>query len=146
MTKQSVRLPRQNAPLLNIHSAGRVIPLGNHGFNRAQIEQIARTIRRVPEVMVKVTGGGMQRGAVAAHLSYISRHGELDIETDYGECLGREEQKTFLNELHLELTTGQYRGRRSGQRSARRVKLVHNIVLSMPSPTSPAKHRAPGKL
>jgi len=34
--------------------------------------------------MVKVTtGGGKTLGAVAAHLSYISRHGRLEIETEY---------------------------------------------------------------
>ena len=35
--------------------------------------------------MVKVTGGGTKIGAVAAHLGYISRKGELAIETDEGD-------------------------------------------------------------
>ena len=138
MARPLVNLMGDAKPLLNIRSLGRVSPLKG-GFTRAQIEVIARTVRRAPEVMVKVTGGGTQPGAVAAHLSYVSRKGELDIETDYGERLGREEQKTFLNEWHLELSTGQYRGNRSGRRNGRRTKLVHNIVLSMPSPTSPEK-------
>jgi hypothetical protein len=36
-----------------------------------QIDQITRTVRRVPEVMVKITGGGTKIGAVKAHLDYI---------------------------------------------------------------------------
>ena len=138
MGRSPVNLMGSENPLLNIRSLGRASGLKG-GFSRDQIEIIARTVRRTPEVMVKVTGGGTQLGAVAAHLSYISRKGELDIETDSGERLGREEQKTFLDELHLELSTGQYRGPRAGQRNARRTKLVHNIALSMPSPTSPEK-------
>jgi hypothetical protein len=34
--------------------------------------------------MLKVTGGGTKVGAGAAHFDYISRHGELEIETDDG--------------------------------------------------------------
>ncbi len=48
--------------------------------------------------MVKVTGGGTKIGAVAAHLSYISQHGELDIETDDGRRVDKEAQRDFLKE------------------------------------------------
>jgi hypothetical protein len=109
-------------------------------FSRAQIDQISRTVRRIPEVMVKVTGGGTRRGAVAAHFAYISRGGSLDIETDEGERIGRrEEQKRLLDDWHLELTAGQYRRQMDGGPARRPTKLVHNIVLSMPAPTPPDK-------
>jgi hypothetical protein len=39
--------------------------------------------------MVKVTGGGTKRGAVAAHFAYISRGGVEEIETHEGERIGR---------------------------------------------------------
>jgi hypothetical protein len=111
----------------------------------ALIEQIARTVHRAPEVMVKVTGGGRAAGAVAAHFSYISGKGRIDIETDEGEHLDREGQQELLKGWHLELTPGQYRKAANDSRSPRRAKLVHNIVLSMPSPTSPEKVLAAAK-
>jgi hypothetical protein len=89
--------------------------------------------------MVKVTGGGASSGAVSAHFGYISRHGELEIETDEGERIPKEAQKEFLEDWHLELTAGQYRAARDGKQEARKVKLVHKIVLSMPAPTPPEK-------
>jgi hypothetical protein len=88
---------------------------------------------------VKVTGGGASSGAVSAHFGYISRHGELEIETDEGERIPKEGQKEFLEDWHLELTAGQYRAPRDGKQEARKVKLVHKIVLSMPAPTPPEK-------
>jgi hypothetical protein len=109
-------------------------------FSSAQIDQISRTVRRIPEVMVKVTGGGTRRGAVAAHFAYISRQGSLEIETDEGERIGRrEEQMRLLDDWHLELTSGQYRPQMDGGPARRPTKLVHNIVLSMPAPTPPDK-------
>jgi hypothetical protein len=93
--------------------------------------------------MVKVTGGGTKLGAVAAHVGYISREGELEIETDAGERItDRDQQKALLKTWHLELTVGQYRRRPSNAVRARSVKLVHNIVLSMPAPTPAEKVRA----
>ena len=79
------RAPRGSRALLDIFSAARTGPPGSLRFTPAQVEQISRTVRRAPEVMVKVTGGATRLGAVAAHLSYISRKGELEIETDEGD-------------------------------------------------------------
>ena len=89
---------------------------------------------------MKVTGGGTRRGAVAAHFGYISRRGALGIETDEGEFIGYpEQQKQLLDGWHLELTAGQYRRQKDGDRARRPSKLVHNIVLAMPAPTPPDK-------
>jgi hypothetical protein len=86
--------------------------------------------------MVKVTGGGTRSFAVAAHLAYISRNGKLAIETDEGDrAAGWDAHKALLRDWHLDLSAGQYRGPRDGRATARATKLVHNIVLSMPSPT-----------
>jgi Relaxase/Mobilisation nuclease domain len=138
LPRRLVRLPTDGRPLLDLFSFGRGSPSGH--FTPAQIDYIRRTVSRAPEVMVKVTGGGTNSGAVAAHFAYISRKGELAIETDDGyRVAGRDAQKALLNDWHLELSAGQYRGPRDGRVTARRVKLVHNIVFSMPSPTPPEK-------
>jgi hypothetical protein len=90
--------------------------------------------------MVKVTGGGAKVGAVSAHLGYISRQGKLELETDEGERItSRDEHKTLLKSWHLELSAGQYRRQNERRPTARTLKLVHNIVLSMPAPTPPEK-------
>jgi hypothetical protein len=60
----------------------------------------------------------------------------LEIETDDGERIEHSEQhKQLLDEWHLELTAGQYRGQKEDGRAGRPTKLVHNIVLAMPAPT-----------
>ena len=138
MTRRVVRLPSDGPRWFDIVSYGRAGPQMPPQFSRAQIDQISRTVRRIPEVMVKVTGGGTKRGAVAAHFAYISRQGSLEIETDEGERIGRrEEQRRLLEDWHLDLTSGQYRQRTVGGPARRPTKLVHNIVLSMPAPTPP---------
>jgi hypothetical protein len=97
-------------------------------------------VRRVPEVIVKVTGGGRKIGAVAAHLVYISHNGELELETDDGQRVSMAGQKELLRDWHLELSPGQYRPPPHGPKKPfTGVKLVHNIVLSMPAPTPPDK-------
>jgi len=92
--------------------------------------------------MVKVTGGGRKRSAVAAHFSYISDNGKLELETDEGERVSKDGQKGLLRDWHLELSAGQYREPRDSRSG---IKLVHNIVLSMPSPTPPQKVLAAAK-
>jgi Relaxase/Mobilisation nuclease domain len=135
--KRPFRAPTDGWPILDIVSHGRRGPGPSKGFSAAQIEQIRRTVRRVPEVMVKVTGGGRKIGAVAAHLAYVSHQGELDLETDEGQRVSRAGHKELLRSWHLELSSGQYRQPRSARGGARGIKLVHNITLSMPAPTPP---------
>jgi len=140
LTRRVVRLPSDGPRSFDVVSYGRTSPQTSVRFSQAQIDQISRTIRRTPEVMVKVTGGGTRRGAVAAHFAYISRRGALEIETDEGERIGRpDEQRRLIDDWHLELTAGQYRRQREGGPAPRATKLVHNIVLSMPAPTSSEK-------
>ena len=140
MSKRPFRLPADEPPFLELASLGRSGPPGTTRFSPAQIEQIRRTVRRTPEVMVKVTGGGKNSSAVAAHFAYISRKGKLEIETDEGgRITGTDAQRTFLAAWHLELSAGQYRGPRDRRTQAREAKLVHKIVLSMPAPTPPER-------
>jgi hypothetical protein len=132
---------------LDLFSGARKGPSESRGFSITQIEQIRRTVMaRTPEVMVKVTGGGKKIGSVSAHFSYISQHGDLEIETDRGERLSEGDQNALIKDWHLDLTAGQYRGPRGANAFARPVKLVHNIVLSMPSPTPPDRVLAAAKV
>jgi hypothetical protein len=84
VSRIQVRLPEAPS-ILDIISHARKGPGRRDHFGLAQIEQISRTVRRAPEVMVKVTGGGRSTGAVAAHFAYISGKGTIGIETDDGQ-------------------------------------------------------------
>lgn len=96
MTKRVVRVASAQEPFLDLFSGGRRGPPEVTRFTMSQIEQIHRTVRRAPEVMVKVTGGGRRVGAVAAHFAYISQHGELELETDDGQHVSNDGQKELL--------------------------------------------------
>ena len=118
MPKRVFRVPPTGESFLDLFSAGRTGPHGTDRFTAAQIEQIRRTVRRAPEVMVKVTGGGQSVGAVRAHVSYISQHGELEIETDEGQRVAHDAQKALVKDWHLELSAGQYRAPRGQLKSS----------------------------
>jgi hypothetical protein len=127
-------------PLLDLTSHARRGPPESMRLTISQIEQIRRTVKRVPEVMVKVTGGGRTVKAVAAHMVYISHDGELELETDDGERVPQAGQRELLRDWHLDLSAGQYRAPPpSTKKRFAGIKLVHNIVLSMPAPTPPDK-------
>lgn len=100
--------------------------------------QIARTTRRSPEVMVKITnrlGAGKGMAAIRNHLTYISRNGKLDLETDTGERLADKAAiADYANELKY-----QVRGRPIQEVSQRRE--AFNIILSMPAGTPQEKVR-----
>ena len=59
---------------------------GSVGQRAAAIRQRIRAtvVRRAPQVMVKVTGGGRGMAAIAAHFRYISKNGRLPFEDDRG--------------------------------------------------------------
>ena len=143
MTRRVVRVASDGPPLLNIFSAGRAGSRAS--LSLAQMEQIRRTVRRIPEVMVKVTGGGRGLRAVAAHLAYISHRGEVELESDRGEHVSDGGQKELLKTWHLELSAGQYRPRGTARSVASGIKLVHNVVLAMPAGTPPDKVLAAAK-
>ena len=109
-------------------------------FSPSQLEQIGRTVSGVPEVMVKVSGGGKSANAVQAHFAYIDRHGKLEVNTDEGERLqGNEVADYLVDDWNLDAGKGQYRpGPKAGEKD-RRPKQVHNIVFSMPAGTAPEK-------
>ena len=122
-------------PFLDLVSHGRRGPSERQQLLPAQIEQIARTVRHTPEVMVKISGGGSSAKAVAAHFNYLSRQ-EFEIETDDGEHLkGKEAQRVLLDDWELDLDAAESRSPYRGVPGRKPARLVHNIVLSMPAGT-----------
>lgn len=140
------RIPTDGPASLEVVSHGRRGSSASARLTAGQIEQIRRTVQRKPEVVVKVTGGGRNIGAVAAHVAYISHQGEIELETDDGQRVSKAGQKELLKGWHLDLSPGQYRPPpRGAKKSVCSIKLVHNIVLSMPAPTPPDKVLAAAK-
>jgi len=129
-------------PLFDIASYGRGGPARRDRLSPAEIALISRTVYRVPEVMVKVTSGGGATTArgVNAHFSYISRKGELEIETDEGERLiGRGVGQQLIEEWDLDLEENRKRTQLFAIERRRPPKLVHRVIFSMPSGTPPEK-------
>ena len=123
--------------LVSYGRRGRHTPLQ---FSPAQLEQIGRTVRGVPEVMVKVSGGGKSADAAHAHFAYIDRHGKLEVHTDTDEKLqGKAVADHLVQAWNLDAGRGQYRPPPKPGEKDRRPKQVHNIVFSMPQGTPPEK-------
>jgi len=94
---------------------------------RARIQ--ATIVRRAPQVMVKVTGGGRGMKAIAAHFKYISKNGRLEIEDDRGEVLrGKDDLKGLVDDWRLGGTPIEDIGFR---------REAFNIMLSMPRGVDP---------
>ena len=90
-------------------------------------QRIEATVRRAPQVMVKVTGGGRGMAAIAAHFRYISKNGRLDIEDD------REVVRNGKEAVRDLVDQWRYGGSRIDEEGHRRE--AFNIMLSMPAGT-----------
>lgn len=83
-----------------------------------------RVSRGATEVMVKVTGFGKGAGHVKAHLDYITRNGEVDMENERGEVFkGKEEVKALFKDWEQSFSDSK---RHKSQRD------TMHLVLSMP--------------
>jgi Relaxase/Mobilisation nuclease domain len=127
-------------PLFDLRSFARQGTAKRDQLSRAQVEQLVRTVSRVPEVMVKVSGGAKSPGGVIKHLAYIDRQGELELETDDGQRLkGPGIEKGLSSDWELEELSALGKAPYRGKAGRRPEKLVHNIVLSMPRGTDHKK-------
>ncbi len=90
---------------------------------------VATVVRRAPQVMVKVTGGGRGMNAIAAHFRYISKSGRLQIEDD------RELTYRGKESMHDLIEQWRRGGARIPDEGHRRE--AFNIMLSMPHGASP---------
>ncbi len=137
MKKRSVDLRGGSAPILDIVSYGR--GGGSGRFTKEQLELIARTVSRAPEVMVKVSGGARSLRGAAAHFGYISRQASLDLETDEGGAVrDKDGLKGLIRDwdLDIEVITPSARAVKEPTKGP---KLVHNLIFSMPAGTSADK-------
>lgn len=128
-------------PLLDISSYARRGPGRRDHLSPAEVELISRTVRRTPEVIVKVLNRGRQDlAAIRRHVDYLNRGGELEIETDEGQRLaGKGVEKELVMDWDLDLE--EHRGRHElGPRADQSPpKLVHKLMFSMPAGTPPDK-------
>jgi relaxase-like protein len=121
-------------PLLDIASYARRGSGRRDHLSQDEVELITRTVRQTPEVMVKVLNrGGQDLNAVGRHLGYLSRGGDVDIETDDGQRLsGKGVEKELLEDWDLDLD--EYRRKADLESWSNRPppKLVHKLMFSMP--------------
>ena len=114
----------------------RVTPgiLGRRAAGEGARAQLMRVARRVPEVMIKITGRTRDAGHLQRHLDYISRKGKLVLEGPDGERLeGRAAVRTLAEDWAAELAA------EPGRRRDAPVSL--SLVLSMPAGTDPIRVR-----
>lgn len=93
-------------------------------------EQLARTMRRTPEVMVKITNkasGHQGMGAIRRHLDYISRNGKVELEDQDGQSICGVDA---LHDLVEEWRRGGWGIPSDSQR-----RETFNVLLSMPPGT-----------
>jgi hypothetical protein len=103
-----------------------------------QLEQIQRTVRRTPEVVVKVLPrASNDLKAVGKHLDYIDRKGELELETDDGERLGGRVGKDLLDDWDLDIDDVRRQATLAATKGRKPSKLVHKLMFSMPPRTPP---------
>jgi len=128
-----------SAPLLDNASYARRGPVDRVHLAQEEIQLLNRTVRLTPEVMVKVlTKGGRNFKAVGRHLSYLSRSGELAIETDDGRRLsGQGFEQELLEDWDLDLEKARRTRELRSRPGIARPKLVHKVVFSMPAGTPP---------
>jgi Relaxase/Mobilisation nuclease domain len=132
---------REGEPLLDIASYGRGGPSESGGrLTPAQVEQIRRTARRTPEVVVKVLPrASNDLKAVGKHFDYIGRNGELELETDDGDRLSGRIGKYLLDDWDLDLDDVRRQANLAATNDRKPPKLVHKIMFSMPPGTPPEK-------
>jgi hypothetical protein len=105
-----------------------------------QIDSIARTVGRTPEVMIKVLSrGATSTKAVRRHVEYISRKGSLDLKSDEGDSLRSGSAASHLEDWHLDIDEQRPRSDLDLAKGRDVPRLVHKLVFSMPQGTPPGK-------
>lgn len=91
-------------------------------------EKVARTAKKTAEVMVKISGGGKNMKHIKAHMDYISRNGEVEIEDENGDIHKGIEAVRDVRDSWAKGKIGiPYEGEKRRE--------AFNIVLSMPPGT-----------
>jgi hypothetical protein len=128
-------------PLLDIASYARRGSSRRDHLSQDEIELISRTVRRTPEVMVKVLSrGGQDLKSISRHLGYLNRGGELELETDDGQQLsGKGVEKELLEDWDLDLEEHRRKADLESRSNRSPPKLAHKLMFSMPAGTPPDK-------
>jgi hypothetical protein len=79
----------------------------SEGMSERVRAHLAALVRKAPQVMVKITGGGADMKRIGAHIDYIARGGrykdkeeqELQIETDDGQIIQGEAARKRLKDM-----------------------------------------------
>jgi hypothetical protein len=125
-------------PLFDLFSFARRGPGQRDHLSPEEIRQLARTVRRTPEVMVKILPKSANTlSAVQKHLAYIGRKGDLDLETDDGERLRG--GNDLVEDWDLELDEYRRKSDLTSTREREPARLVHKVIFSMPAGTPPEK-------
>ena len=96
--------------------------------------RLTRVVNRAPEVMVKVTGRTRDPGHLRAHLDYISRNGELEMEDRDGAVVaGRPAVKELAEDWSAAAL--------ADSRRRANTPFSLSLVLSMPADTDPTTVR-----
>jgi hypothetical protein len=131
-----------NERLFDLVSYARRGPGRRDHLSPGEIAQVARTVRRTPEVMVKVLSrGGQDLKAVGRHLDYLRLRdeGELGLETDDGQRLtGDNATQELVESWDLDLEEHRRRSELDALGGGS-TKLVHKLLFSMPAGTPPDK-------
>jgi type IV secretory pathway VirD2 relaxase len=101
---------------------------------KGRLDQVKRIVNYTPEVVVKITGFSKGDSHMAAHLDYVSRKGDIDLEDERGNIVsGKEDVRDVAKEWGVD----------SGRRKKGTRDTV-NVVLSMPGdvPTTDLKDAA----
>lgn len=97
-------------------------------------DKLVWTIKKTPEVMVKITGSGKHIKQIKNHMDYISRHGKVELEDENGEIyFGKEDISSIRNSWEKG-----YFGIPK-EDSSRGIRESFNIMLSMPPGTHGVK-------
>jgi hypothetical protein len=91
-------------------------------------EVLARTAKKTPEVMVKISGGGKNMQHIKAHMDYISRNGEVEVEDENGDC---HHGKAAMRDVRDSWAKGKIGIPYDGEKR----REAFNIILSMPPGT-----------
>jgi len=131
--------PFEGRPLLDIASYARRGLGRRDQLSTTEIAQISRTVRRVPEVVVKVLGKDSNNlASISRHIGYIGRYGDLELQTDDGDRLsGRGVGSQLVNDWDLDLDEHRGKPDLAAANGRKPPKLVHKLMFSMPPGTPP---------
>jgi hypothetical protein len=106
----------------------RATDAANRGMDAAAVRRkIGSIVKRTPQVMVRISGGGKGIRHVKAHLDYISRNGQIVLEDQNGDSV---EGREAVNALRDEWQFGGFPIDATDDH-----RQAFNVVLSMPAGT-----------